>query len=230
MRRLHLIFSTYALLGMLACSGAAKKTQGVESGLEQYARQARALAVNTQEINGSLWTETSRLSDVYRDVKARRVADIVTIQVLESTSAVTEASTDSLKETQMEAGAGTLFGLERRVAELPSLISANRSSQFTGDASTSRTSVLRTSIAARVVEVFPNGHLLVEGNREIVVNNERQIITVRGVVRPEDISPQNNVLSTNVAELEVEVKGRGIVSRAQEPGILFKILSGFWPF
>jgi flagellar L-ring protein FlgH len=230
MRRFHLMLSTSLLLGTLACSGAARKPQSVESGLEEYARQARALAVGNQEVHGSLWTEASRLSEVYRDVKARRVADIITIQVLESTSAVTEASTDSLKETQMEAGAGTLFGLERRIAELPSLVSASRSSQFTGDASTSRSSVLRTNIAARVVEVFPNGNLLVEGNREIVVNNERQIITVRGVVRPEDVSPQNVVMSTNVAELEVEVKGRGIVSKAQEPGILFKILSGFWPF
>jgi flagellar L-ring protein precursor FlgH len=81
-----------------------------------------------------------------------------------------------------------------------------------------------------VVEVFPNGNLLLQGEREILVNGERQFVTVRGVARPHDISPENTILSGQIAQLELELSGKGIVSEAQHPGILYKVLSGLWPF
>lgn len=221
-------FGSIAFLA-LAC-GSAKKPAPL-SGLEEYVRQARTMPVDNRENQGSLWTETSSLSDAFRDVKARRVADIVTIKVVEATEAIAEATTESVKQTDAQAGAGSLFGAERHITELPSLISGSSSAQFSGDASTTRSSVLQTTITARIAEVFPNGNLLLEGNREIMINGERQIVTIRGVVRPQDVSPSNLVFSNSIAELEVEVKGRGIVSDAQKPGILYRILTGSWgPF
>ncbi len=217
-------------LGLSGCGGAARKPQSVSSGLTEYIRQARSLEAENRQSEGSLWTDTSSLSGPYRDVKAYRLADIVTIQVLESTSALAAATTDSTKESESTADIPNLFGAQKKISELPSLLSANRSNKFAGDASTSRTNQLKTNVTARVVEVFPNGNLLVEGNREIGINNERQLVTLRGVVRPVDISPDNIVLSTNVAEMEIEVKGNGIVSRAQQPGLFYRLISQFWPF
>ncbi len=222
-------FEVLILLACLSCVGSSRKTGPVQSGLEDYIRQARDLKKENNENQGSLWTMTSSLAAGFRDLKARQVADIVIIEVLESTSAVAEATTQSTKDSNIEGGAASLFGIEGKVAELSNLVDSTRSSEFSGEASTTRTSLLNTSITARVVEVFANGFLLLEGNREIVINDERQIVTVRGIVRPEDISPQNVVLSRNVSELEVEVKGRGLVSETQKPGALFKILSGLWP-
>ena len=218
------------LTGFLACTPAAKKPGPVRSGLEDYIRQARSATEENREDEGSLWIAQSSLMDGFRDVKARRPADIVTVQVVETTRATTEASTSTSKESTAESGANSLLGLEKKIAELSGLIDTSRSEEFSGQGSTTRQSALTASITARVVEVFPNGHLLLEGSRETVINGERQIVTIRGIARPEDVSPQNVILSTSVAELEVEVEGRGIVSEAQEPGALFRILSGFWPF
>jgi flagellar L-ring protein precursor FlgH len=163
-------------------------------------------------------------------VKARRIADLITIEVLESTSAVSEATTESSKESEMIGEITNFAGLENKVKELPNLLDLSGSATFSGDASTSRKSVVTTSLTARVVEVFPNGNLYLQGNRELLVNGERQVVIVRGVARPNDISSSNVILSTRIAELELEVMGKGIVSEAQKPGILFRVLSGFWPF
>lgn len=213
-----------------ACGDSAKKSGPVQGGLAEYVKQARAVTYQAKEDQGSLWSEANTRSDPFRDLKAYRVADIVTISVSESTNAVSQATTDSSKTSQTSAQFPNLFGLEGRVAELPNLLSGGRSSDFQGDASTTRRTILQTSIATRVVEVFPNGNLLLEGNREMLINGERQIVIIRGVVRPTDITPQNVVRSTVVSELEIRVAGRGIVTRAQDPGILHRVLSGFWPF
>jgi flagellar L-ring protein precursor FlgH len=201
----------------------------VERGLENYAEAARNLKTKNGEDDGSLWSDRAGYSDGFRDVKARRVADLITIQVVESTSAVSEASTETLRETSVEAQLPNLFGLENKMSELPTLLDTSGSSEYAGDAATTRRSVLQTSVTAQVVEVFPNGNLLLEGDRELLVNGERQIVTVRGVARPNDISPQNVILSTRIAEMEFEIKGKGIVSKAQEPGLLYRLLAGIWP-
>ncbi len=222
-----------ALLAMLAisCGGsrAAKKTGPVQGGLSQYVQQARTVAYENNESEGSLWTSNGR-SELFRDLKAYRIADIVTIAVSESTSAISTATTETSKTSEFESSASPFFGLEKRISELSGLIESDRTSDFEGDASTTRSSTLSTTVTARVVEVFPNGNLLLEGNREVLINGERQIVTIRGVTRPADISPGNIVPSNALAELEVRVNGRGIVADAQKRGILQAILSGLWPF
>ncbi len=215
---------------LAAACGPSNREASVNRGLEDYVRLARGLEVDQGEEDGSVWTGQAGYADAFRDVKARRIADLVTIQVLESTSAVSEASTESAKSSSVDKKYGSLAGLERRIAELPNLISTEQNSEFSGDAATSRKTVLSTTLSARVVEVFPNRNMLIEGNREVLVNGERQIVTLRGVIRPGDIGPENTVLSSRIAEMELQVTGRGIVSDAQKPGVLFKILSGIWPF
>ncbi len=215
---------------LFGCGTAARKSGPVQSGLAQYVQQARATSMKDHQSSGSLWTETGNRADPFRDDKAYRVADIVTIAVLESTNAVSTATTDSSRVGSASASLPNLFGLEKVISELPSLLDIESQSDFEGDASTTRRSTLTTSVTARVVEVFPNGNLLLEGNRELLINGERQVVTVRGVVRPSDISPQNIVASTSIAEMEIMVDGHGIVTQAQTPGILSQILSGVWPF
>lgn len=229
MKKGFLSVSVVLVLGLSGC-GPSSRQSSVSRGLDEYARLARSIETPDGNRSGSIWTDQAGYADAFRDVKARRAGDIVTIEVVESTSAVSEATTDSSKSSSIDASVGNLFGLEKKISELPNLVSADRSADFSGDATTSRKSVVSTTLTARVTEVFPNRNLLIEGNREILLNGERQIVTLRGVVRPSDISPSNTILSARIAEMELGVTGRGLVSDAQKPGVLFRILSGFWPF
>jgi flagellar L-ring protein precursor FlgH len=215
---------------LLAGCGPSNRAEVVDRGLDEYVRLARSIEIDNDDSSGSLWTDRAGYSDAFRDVKAKNVADIVTIQVLEQTSAISEASTESQRDSEFTANLTKFAGLEEKVSELPELFDVASGSSFAGDASTSRRSVLSTTLTAKVVEVFPNRNLLLEGSREMLVNGERQIVTLRGIVRPEDISDGNVVLSSRIAEMQLEVSGKGIVSDAQKPGVLFKVLSGVWPF
>ena len=110
------------------------------------------------------------------------------------------------------------------------MLSGTSNSSFSGEGSTTRATTLTTTITARVVEVFPNGNLLVEGAREIRLNNETQTVYITGVVRPEDISRSNKVPSAAVAQMEVRLQGRGSVSQPIKPGWLYRILTTVMPF
>jgi flagellar L-ring protein precursor FlgH len=110
------------------------------------------------------------------------------------------------------------------------MVSGKSDSSFEGTGSTSRETTLQTSLTARIIDVLPNGYLVVEGMREIRVNNENQSVYLTGVVRPEDINANNTVLSSSVAQMSVRVQGKGVVSQPIKPGWLFKILNGVLPF
>jgi len=110
------------------------------------------------------------------------------------------------------------------------MLSGKGSSSFEGEGSTSRATTLETTLTARVIDVLPNGYLVVEGMREIRVNNENQSVYLSGVVRPDDITSNNVVLSSSIAQMSVRLQGKGIVSQPIKPGWLYKILSGIMPF
>jgi flagellar L-ring protein precursor FlgH len=90
---------------------------------------------------------------------------------------------------------------------------------------------LSTTITAEVTAVLPNGNLVVKGEKEISVNSEKQVITIQGIVRPEDLSPQNSVSSHSVARMEIQVNGKGVVNDAvKRPFVLYRLLLGLLPF
>src|SRR5262249_18522038 len=97
------------------------------------------------------------------------------------------------------------------------LFSPKSASSLSGKSQASSSSSLRTSLAGRVAAVLPNGALIVEAEREITMNNERQAILLRGVVRPGDVGPGNSVLSNSVGNLELEIKGKGVLSDGTRP-------------
>ncbi len=221
---------TLPLMVLTFCAAGRPPKRPAAGGLQSYVEEMRGRPAEEAATGASLWSERRSRFLSLRDVTAREVHDIVTIEVVESTTASSQATTDTSKESSGQGAIPQLFGLEKGIAELPGLFDSSRSNEFQGDGSTTRRSALRTSLTAVVKERFPNGNLLLEGAREILINNERQILIVRGIVRSQDISPRNSVASNQIAQLELEVRGRGVVSRAQKPGILFKILNGIWPF
>jgi flagellar L-ring protein precursor FlgH len=215
-----------------ACAGCHPKTARTTAAnsLGALAAEARSQKAPQPLSEGSLWVSQGKSSNLFRDFKARDVNDIVTIRVSETTDATATADAKNSKDTKVEAGFEKLFGAEKGIKELPSLVAGTANSSFKGEGSTTRATTLTTTIAARVVEVFPNGNLLIEGVRELRLNNETQTVYLSGVVRPEDISRANVVNSAAVAQMEVRVQGRGTVSQPIKPGWLFRILNGVLPF
>jgi len=102
--------------------------------------------------------------------------------------------------------------------------------KFQGQGSTSREDTVTASIACRVLQTLPTGNLLILGTRLIQVNFERQVITLEGIVRPADISPDNVILSTRVADAKITYSGTGPVSDKQRPGWFTQLLDIVWPF
>jgi flagellar L-ring protein precursor FlgH len=222
------------LSGLIATvvTGCAAKQARVNdpTGLQEYVESAKKSHSEADSGTGSLWTSSGYRTNLGRDMKARFVNDVLTIRVLETTQAAASADQSSSKDTSAEVGFDSFMGLGKRIKELPDLVSGTGSSSFDGKGSTTRATTLSTILTARVTDVLPNGYLVVEGKREIRVNNENQMVSLTGVVRPEDISTNNVVLSSAVAQMSVHVQGKGAVSQPLKPGWLYKILTGILPF
>lgn len=183
---------------------------------------------------GSLWSSAQSIN-LYSDVKARNVGDIVTINIVESSSASKNAETKTERGSGLKANWSGLFQLITsgwRLHKVP--IGANHqidlTNQFDGKGETTRTSSMSAFITARVVHVLPNGNLVIKGTRQILVNNENQFISIQGIIRPEDISTTNIILSTYVSDAVIELSGYGPISDKQSPGWLARIVDWVWPF
>lgn len=185
---------------------------------------------------GSLWRE-GKEAFLFTDNKARWPGDLVTVKVVETHSAVNQAKTETSRDSVVEAkvnnllGAPLHFGLDRIwPGGFRPEVGASTKTDFQGEGTTSRSTQIIATITCRVVQVLPNGNLLIEGHREVKLNREREYITLRGIVRPEDIGPDNSVLSTAISDAVIEYSGRGVVSEKQGPGFLTRILDLIWPF
>ncbi len=221
------------LIAVLAAAPAAeKKSRGDLSPLEEYVSQARRRqAADNEGRPGSLWRPGAALGDLARDLKASQVDDLVTILVSDRASAIAKGTTKSSRKAGAQHSVGALFGATQAAGRLANLSNLSGSSDLDGQGATTRDTVLTTTLTARVVEVLPNGYLVVEGSKETVVNSERQWITIRGVVRPYDIAPGNVVRSDRLAQLEVRINGRGVVGDAvRRPFFLYRLLMGLLPF
>jgi flagellar L-ring protein FlgH len=221
-----------AILFVSAASGCGPKTvkPTAASSLSAYVAEAGMQPAPTQSKDGSLWVENGSYANLFRDFKARQVNDVVTILVSETTSANSAADTTSNKDSSAEIGFSNLFGAEKKIKELSNAVNGKSSTAFKGAGSTTRATTLNTTITARVKSVLPNGYLLVEGVRELRLNNENQTIFITGIVRPEDVSARNIIPSGAIAQMEVRVQGKGVVSQPIKPGWLFRILNGILPF
>jgi flagellar L-ring protein FlgH len=184
--------------------------------------------------NGSLWqSSTGALAE---DFKARTRGDTLTVVISETASASKEATTGTARTSAISAGIPNLMGLETNMTgiknwmDLSNLISANTSSKYDGSGSTTRKENLYATITARVMDVMPNGNLLIEGRRNVKVNHEDQLIVLEGTVRPRDISQDNTINSALIADARITYSGKGIISDRQRPGWLMGLIDTVWPF
>jgi flagellar L-ring protein precursor FlgH len=243
---IHKFMATALLLGLLTLfSGCAAPTV-IQSQAADQSRltgppvtvpvQAVAAVENHSAGNGSLWVDGGSLSEMFINAKARRVGDIVTIKIVENSKATNNATTKTDRTTAMSVGLTDLFGLENKFPSGSNFfnpfspLESDYSNQFDGSGSTARSGALTAYITARIIQIQTNGNLVIEGNREVRVNGENQIITLTGLIRPRDISPANIVQSTYIADARISYSGSGVLNDQQRPGWLARILNNIWPF
>lgn len=171
----------------------------------------------------SLWSDTSPAATMFADRKARAVGDTITVIIKEETTAEHKAATSTKKstETDVKAGIGPLYK-----AIVPA--NAEYGDKYDSSGSTTRNNTLEAKVTVQVIEVKPNGNLIVSGTQAVQVNGENQKITVSGTIRPDDISPENTVLSTALADASIKVDGKGSIGSKQKPGILSRVFG--WLF
>ncbi|MEW5724669.1 MAG: flagellar basal body L-ring protein FlgH [Thermodesulfobacteriota bacterium] len=188
---------------------------------------------------GSLFSDAVN-PDLFSDVKARQVGDIITINIVESSKASKNAQTQLGRSNEVQAGISALVGFETYTHpflteldpnfNLGTGINATYESKFKGTGKTSRDDNVTAQISARVLQVLPNGQLVIRGSREIKVNNETQILVIQGVIRPEDVAADNTILSTYIADAKIDYVGKGDLARQQRQGWLSRLLDIIWPF
>ncbi len=181
--------------------------------------------------SGSVWSPNAMFSNLGLDLKATRVNDLVTIVVNENTSAVATGDVKTARTSNAQSAIQAAAGITRAAGPWANLAKTNTSTALQGQGSTSRGATLTTTMSARITNVLPNGYLVVEGVKRVQVNSENQIITVRGVVRPVDLDVSNSIPSNRVAQMEVQVNGKGVVGDSiHRPFFLYRLLLGLLPF
>jgi flagellar L-ring protein FlgH len=165
---------------------------------------------------GSCWVDAGRLASLTTDYKAANVGDLVTILVVEDVSASNSGTVSTDRSFKAGSGVDSLPG-KLKTGGVQNLLGLHSAETLSGKAQASSTSKLRTSLAGKVVAVLSSGNLVVEAERSITMNNERQNILVRGVVRPGDVASDNTVLSNTIGNLELEIKGKGVISDGTRP-------------
>jgi len=180
---------------------------------------------------GSLWAPSGDLENLAADLKARRPGDLVTILVVERASAAATGSTKSSRSSKADYSVGALGPLTRRLGGWANPATLSGGSELDGQGRTTRETVLTTTLSAVVTEVRPGGLLAIEGSKTVQVNSEQQVVQVRGLVRPADLTPGNVVRSDRIANLEVRINGKGVVGDSvRRPFFLYRLLLGLLPF
>jgi len=163
------------------------------------------------------------MKSLFADQKASHAGDAITIIVVETNSASNDASTNSSRASNFSlSGSGSTSGAGTATPGVS--LGLGTTAGFQGQGGTSSKGSVQAKLSARVDSVLPNGNLMISGNRVITVNGEKQTITITGLVRPSDIQPDNSLLSYNIADAQIVFEGDGIVSRAQGPGWITKLL------
>jgi flagellar L-ring protein precursor FlgH len=203
-------------------------------GVNQPVMQAAREPLPQPQTANSLWRTGART--FFNDQRAGRIGDILTVLVSISDSAKTSNTSNTALTSNNAIGVPNLFGLESSIGKvLPGadpnkLITTNSAITTQGAGGVNRSEAISLTIAAVVTQVLPNGNMVIQGTQEVKTNDEVRQLTVAGIVRPEDISSSNTILSSQIAEARISYGGRGDISAVQKTPVGTGLLQRFWPF
>ncbi|MDH3645488.1 MAG: flagellar basal body L-ring protein FlgH [Gammaproteobacteria bacterium] len=168
----------------------------------------------------------ARQVELFSDVKARRVGDIITIRLVEKTAARKSSSTSTSKDTSITNQNPTLFGIELSSDQIPILgQDVDGSQSFAGDGASSQSNELEGSITVTVAQRLPNGNLYVRGEKWLTLNQGEEFVRISGIVRPYDIGTDNSIASSKVADARIIYSGKGALADANRQGWLARFFS-----
>lgn len=180
---------------------------------------------------GSTFFGGAPFLDLASDVRARNVGDLVTVVVLDQASATSQGTTSSQRTSAANTSITSLFGPKSAHNALNNLVKMSGQQQLSGQGATTRQTTVSTTVSARVLGVLPNGDLIIEGSKLISINSEFQTVSLRGIVRQNDLGQSDSVGSNQVEDLEVRINGRGVVADAiRRPNFLYRLFLGLLPF
>jgi len=186
----------------------------------------------------SLWNNAAtQPRSLYSATKGEyKIGDVITILIVENIRASNTAGTETGKESDLDLefqgfdnylGLNHLFGTP--ISADPRF-NVNAKSDFDGTGSSKRASTITGTVTGQITEILSNGNLRIEASQTTVINGERNSVILLGTVRPEDISAQNTVFSTQVAYAEIRYEGKGPLSNVQKRGVIKEFLEFIWPF
>lgn len=218
-RRTMMAWLLLTLLMLMPNSARGKQKHDAppRDGLADYLQRVSASAPDSSvSIPGSLWTDSGRLANMVADYKASRIGDLVTISVAQNLSASSTGDVSTNRSFSASSGITALPG-QLKTKGVANLFSPSSAQALSGKAQATSQTSLSTTLTGRVAAVLPSGTLVVEAERQITMNNQHETVVLRGLVRPGDLDATNTVSSNHVGDLEVEVKGKGIVSEGTRP-------------
>jgi flagellar L-ring protein FlgH len=203
------------------------------SPLDKYVASASAALEKTpvEAAPGAIWSPAARLNDLARDPRASQRDDVVTVIVTENINAAASGASTTERASSAAASITSLAGPKAATGALANLLNQTGDQKLNGTGATTRAATLTAVLTARVVTVLPGGLLLIEGAKNLQINSEQQSIVVRGIIRTADISTLNTVPSTQIADMEIRVNGKGVVGDAiRRPNALYRLILGLLPF
>lgn len=215
------------VLAAALTAGCAMTTPGTSVHQPMSTRPA-PLAVNTQATGSIYQPSTARLA-LFEDRRARFVGDILTVVLEERTTASKNTSSKANRSGEVSVGIPTATRLPGASLEGAAL-TASSDSTFEGGGNSAANNVFTGNISVTVIEVYPNGNLLVSGEKQVTINQGTEYIRFSGVVNPLNVGAANQVSSTRVADARIEYKGRGYMSEAQTMGWLQRFFLSASPF
>lgn len=210
-----------ALLAIILASPpahAGKKKNQVQMDRDQYVARLEQMDLqsSSSHTTGSLWTPDNTLGDLSTDYKARHVNDTIVITVAVQTTAAQSGTSSYQRSVQTTSAITGLAGVINTNGLNP-LFNANSNTQLAGTGATASNTTFQTVMTGQVIAVLPGGNLVVEAQRQIYMNHQHENVTIRGVVRPGDISTSNTISSAQLSDLQISMKGKGIIADATRP-------------
>ena len=240
MRKVLILAAAASALSLGACSTVTETLKGPDLAPIGYPAalvpvEQAYLPTPTPASANSLWRTGAR--SFFGDQRARRVGDILTVNIDINDRAQTQNSTQRARSNAISGGVTNFFGLENSLGRAfpggfdpAKMVGTEGESNASGSGSVNRSERVNLTVAAVVTAVMPNGNMVIQGRQEVRTNREVRELTVAGIVRPEDISSANTIAHTQIAEARISYGGRGDISRMQASPAAQSLVERFSPF
>lgn len=216
-------------IGLLSACGA--QTLAPQPGSDPYFAPVTASnAVTEPPSNGSLYSRSYAMS-LYGDAKAMRIGDIITVELTEQTTSSKSTGVSVAKDNDIGIGEGTLLGTGLSASNLSLLTELGSQREFTGEADADQSNRLEGNITVTVADILANGNLVIRGEKWLTLNRGDEYIRLSGIIRPQDITIDNTIVSTRIANARISYSGTGELADSTRMGWLSRFFnSPVWPF